>query len=172
MIYENVVNAVFIQRKNRFVAEVEIDGKRELVHVKNTGRLGELLLEGVPVCMQDCSSEKRKTRYDIISVYKEGLGWVNIDSQATNKVVFEWLLNNGYTAIHPEYTYGASRLDFSFEKEGEQFLMEVKGCTLEKDGIGFFPDAVSERAVKHCKELIKAKNEGKHAILAFVIAME
>ena len=172
MKYKNTVKGKFEKRKNRFIAQVEINGNSETVHVKNTGRLGELLVPGAEVVLEQSDKPERKTKYDLISVYKENLGWVNIDSQATNKVVAEWLAGQGYTYIKPEYKYGDSRLDFYMERGEEKFLMEIKGCTLEIDGVGYFPDAPSERAVKHLRELIKAVSEGYHCIVAFVIAME
>ncbi len=171
MKYENVVMGTFVRRRNRFVAEVMINGSLETVHVKNTGRMGELLFPDAKVALTISDNPNRKTKYDLISVYKESLGWVNIDSQAPNKVVGEWLATKNYTFIKPEYKYGDSRLDFYMEKGEEKYLMEVKGCTLEIDGIGYFPDAPSERAVRHVKELIHAKKQGYHCILAFVIAM-
>ncbi|MCQ2420378.1 MAG: DNA/RNA nuclease SfsA [Clostridia bacterium] len=171
MEYPNTLPAVFLSRKNRFVAAVLLDGKEETVHVKNTGRLGELLTPGADVILQDCAAENRKTRYDLICVRKPELGWVNIDSQATNKVMLEWLQDSGFSAIRPEYRYGESRLDFYAEKDSENYLIEVKGCTLELGGIGYFPDAPSERAVRHLGELMRAKAEGCRAVIAFVIAM-
>lgn len=171
MKYENVVMGTFVRRRNRFVAEVMINGSLETVHVKNTGRMGELLFPDAKVALTCSDNPNRKTKYDLISVYKESLGWVNIDSQAPNKVVGEWLATKDYTFIKPEYKYGDSRLDFYMEKGEEKYMMEVKGCTLEINGIGYFPDAPSERAVRHVKELLHAKKQGYHCILAFVIAM-
>lgn len=171
MKYSNVTEGTFVRRLNRFVAEVNINNKLETVHVKNTGRMGELLFPNARVALTETGNPNRKTKYDLISVYKESLGWVNIDSQAPNKVVGEWLATQDYTFIKPEYKYGDSRLDFYMEKEEVTYLMEVKGCTLEIDGIGYFPDAPSERAVRHLRELIRAKNQGYHCIIAFVIAM-
>lgn len=133
--------------------------------------MGELLFPDAKVALTCSDNPNRKTKYDLISVYKESLGWVNIDSQAPNKIVGEWLATQDYTFIKPEYKYGDSRLDFYMEKGDEKYLMEVKGCTLEINGIGYFPDAPSERAVRHVKELIHAKKQGYHCILAFVIAM-
>lgn len=172
MKYNNTINATFHSRPNRFIANVWLDGKQETVHVKNTGRCRELLLPDAPVILQRSDNPSRKTKYDIISVYKETLGWVNIDSQAPNKVVKEWLMKQDYTRIQPEYTYGDSRLDFYMEKGDEKYLMEVKGCTLEIDGIGYFPDAPTERGVRHLQELSKAVAEGFHCTAAFVIQME
>lgn len=140
--------------------------------MKNTGRCKELLLPKADVILEVSDNPNRKTKYDLICVYKEGLGWVNMDSQAPNKVVLEWLKRQDYTYIKPEYKYGNSRIDFYMEKDKEKYLMEVKGCTLEIDGIGYFPDAPTERGVKHLKELTKAIESGYHCISAFVIQME
>ena len=172
MHYENIIHGEFVSRPNRFIAKVIVEGKEETVHVKNTGRCKELLLPGADVILEIPDNPNRKTKYDLISVYKEGLGLVNIDSQAPNKVVKEWLERQGYDIIKPEYTYGNSRLDFYMEKAGEKYLLEVKGCTLEIDGVGYFPDAPTERGVKHLRELAKAAGEGYHAMAAFVIQME
>ncbi len=172
MKYENVTKATFIDRPNRFIANVEIDGQKETVHVKNTGRCKELLIPGCEVWLTAPDSPGRKTKYDLIAVRKDTGVLFNIDSQAPNKVVKEWLSNKNYDLVKPEYTYGESRIDFYMERGKEKFLMEVKGCTLERDGIGYFPDAPTERGVKHIHELIKAKSEGYHAMLAFVIQME
>ena len=171
MQYGKVIWAKFIERPNRFVAKVEINGTLETVHVKNTGRCKELLLPGVDVVLSEADNPNRKTRYDLIAVEKAGLGLINIDSQAPNKVMAEWLATQGFDYIKPEYTYGASRIDFYMERQGQKHLLEVKGCTLERDGIGFFPDAPTERGVKHIHELIKAKKEGYWAGIAFVVQM-
>lgn len=172
MKYQNCVSATFLDRPNRFIAHVELNGKTETVHVKNTGRCRELLLPGTQVTLQNQEGPNRKTKYDLISVYKENLGWVNIDSQVPNKVVAEWLQTQDYDLIKPEFSYGHSRVDFYMEKNAEQYLMEVKGCTLEVDGQGYFPDAPSLRAAKHCRELAEASRRGYHCSIAFVIAME
>lgn len=172
MKYKNIISGKFINRPNRFIAEVEIDGKTEVVHVKNTGRCKELLLPDSKVILEISDNPARKTKYDLIAVYKNGLGLVNIDSQAPNKVVHEWLKTQGYSYIKPEFTYGNSRFDFYLEKEDKKYLLEVKGCTLEIDGVGYFPDAPTERGVKHLKELIKAQKEGYKCMVAFVIQME
>lgn len=171
MKYNRIVKGIFENRPNRFIAHVWIDGVLETVHVKNTGRCKELLLPGAEVILEDCNNPNRKTRYDLIAVYKEGLGLVNMDSQAPNKVVAEWLSTQGYDYIKPEYKYGNSRVDFYMEKNGEKYLMEVKGCTLEIDGIGYFPDAPTERGVKHLRELTEAVKQGYHCAIAFVIQM-
>ncbi len=145
---------------------------RETVHVKNTGRCRELLIPGADVILETSENPNRKTKYDLIAVYKEGFGLVNMDSQAPNKVVHEWLLTKDYDLIKPEYTFGESRIDFYMEKGGEKYLMEVKGCTLEIDGIGYFPDAPTERGVKHLRELAKAARQGYICYAAFVVQME
>lgn len=172
MIYNNITRAVFLNRPNRFIAEVEIKGKKETVHVKNTGRCKELLIPGCEVWLNAPGTPDRKTRYDLVAVRKATGVLFNIDSQAPNKVVKEWLNYQEYDRVVPEYPYGDSRIDFYMERGKKKYLMEVKGCTLEKDGIGYFPDAPTQRGVKHIRELIKAKNAGYHAILAFVIQMD
>lgn len=172
MKYEETCHAKFLDRPNRFIAHVELNGKTETVHVKNTGRCRELLLPGADVILSHSGNPTRKTAYDLIAVYKEGLGLVNIDSQAPNAVVKEWLLSQGFDVVRPEYRYGDSRIDFYMEKDGRKYLMEVKGCTLEREGIGYFPDAPTERGVKHLHELAKAVSEGYQAYLAFAIQME
>lgn len=172
MKYNNTIHGSFGSRKNRFVAEVMIDGRQETVHVKNTSRCRELLLPGAEVVLEQAANPSRKTKYDLISVYKEGLGWVNIDSQAPNKIVRAWLEGQDYDVVRPEYTIGDSRIDFYMEKGDQKYLMEVKDCTLEIDGIGYFPDAPTERGVKHLGELKKAAQEGYQCYAAFVIQME
>lgn len=172
MKYENITKATFIKRPNRFIAEVEVDGVRQIVHVKNTGRCKELLLPGCDVWLTAPDSPGRKTKYDLVAVRKDNGLLINIDSQAPNKVVKEWLSLQDYDLVVPEYTYGDSRIDFYMEKGADKYLMEVKGCTLEVDGIGYFPDAPTERGVKHIHELIKAREAGYHTILAFVIQMD
>ncbi len=172
MKYNNYTEAVFIDRPNRFIANVEINGKSERVHVKNTGRCKEILIPGVNVILEKSDNPNRKTRYDLIAAYKDNFGLINIDSQAPNKVAKEWLDRQDYEYIKPEYTYGRSRIDFYMEKNGEKYLMEVKGCTLEIEGTGYFPDAPTERGVKHLRELAAAVSNGYHCIIAFVIQME
>lgn len=172
MKYHTIVSGHFVDRPNRFIAHVEIDGIVQTVHVKNTGRCRELLLPGADVRLEVCDDPKRKTKYDLVAVYKTGLGWVNIDSQAPNKVVQEWLLTQRFDFIRPEYSYGDSRIDFYMEKNDQQYLLEVKGCTLEVDGIGYFPDAPTQRGVKHLHELAQAAQSGWHCAVAFVIQME
>lgn len=174
LIYENTVAGIFVRRMNRFTAEVLIDGAPEIVHVKNTGRLQELLMPEAKVTLQKTLNPNRKTAYDLISVYKPKLKWVNIDSLAPNALMKQQLMNLNYELVKPEYTYGESRIDFYMERDGERFLTEVKGCTLADDlhpGIGLFPDAPTERGVKHLHELAKAAKEGYHCSIAFVIQM-
>ncbi|MBO5597347.1 MAG: DNA/RNA nuclease SfsA [Oribacterium sp.] len=172
MNYENIVPGVFLKRPNRFIAEVEIDGRKEMVHVKNTGRCRELLVPGCEVWLTAPGTPGRKTKYDLVAVRKSTGVLFNIDSQAPNKVVKEWLSEQGFDRVIPEFTFGDSRIDFYMEKGDERFLMEVKGCTLEIDGMGYFPDAPTERGVKHIRGLIKAKAKGYRTILAYVIQME
>lgn len=175
MIYDNIVKGKFISRPNRFIANVEINGKKEVVHVKNTGRCKELLTEGATVFCQKSNNPNRKTKYDLISVYK-GERLINMDSQAPNKVFFEYLQSGkcykDLTYIKGEYTYGDSRIDFYCESEKEKFLIEVKGVTLENDGVVMFPDAPTLRGIKHIDELIKAKKNGYQTAVAFVIQMD
>ncbi len=172
MKYKKIVKGEFIERPNRFIAKVIIDGEVHTVHVKNTGRCRELLLPEATVYLEESDNPARKTKYDLIAVEKQGFGLINIDSSAPNKVALEWLKKQGYDYIKPEYTYGNSRIDFYMEKGYQKYLMEVKGCTLEIDGIGYFPDAPTERGLKHINELIKAKADGYNPIIAFVIQME
>jgi sugar fermentation stimulation protein A len=173
--YENTVGGIFVKRINRFVAEVLIDGKQEYVHVKNTGRLKELLVPNAKVTLQRSDNPDRKTAYDLISVYKPKLKWVNIDSFAPNELMKQLLENDGfYDVVKPEYSYGDSRFDFYMERQGSKYLREVKGCTLTIDpgtGIGFFPDAPTERGVKHLNELAEAEKNGFHCSIGFVIQM-
>ena len=172
MRYDNITRAVFLKHPNRFIAEVEINGLRETVHVKNTGRCKELLIPGCEVWLTAPGTPDRKTKYDLIAVRKDNGILFNIDSQAPNKVVKEWLKGRDYDKVVPEYTYGDSRIDFYMERGDERFLMEVKGCTLEVDGIGYFPDAPTERGVKHLRELASAAKKGCRAMVAFVIQMD
>ena len=173
--YENTVPGTFVRRVNRFIAEVMINDNLERVHVKNTGRLRELLLPGAKVTLQKASDPGRKTAYDLISVYKAGLEWVNIDSLVPNKLMKQYLMSLDYDVVKPEYTFGDSRFDFYMERQGEKYLTEVKGCTLAADlerGTGLFPDAPTERGLKHVRELTRAARENIRAYLAFVIQMD
>ena len=164
MKYERIEKAVFLERENRFVAYVELEGKRETVHVKNTGRCEELLIPGAEVYLQKSENEKRATLWDLIAV-KKGERLVNLDSQIPNRCVEEWLqtgnLFKEIQCIRPEITYGDSRLDLYAEGDGKKAFIEVKGVTLEEDGVCLFPDAPSERAVRHIEELIKEVNDNK-----------
>ena len=172
MKYREIVEGAFIDRPNRFIAHVDVNDTVETVHVKNTGRCRELLVPGAAVRLEVSDNPKRKTKYDLVMVHKQGLGWVNMDSQAPNKVVAEWLATGDYDLVKSEYTYGKSRIDFYMEKNGEKYLLEVKGCTLEVDGIGYFPDAPTERGVKHLHELEQAQQAGYRCAVAFVVQME
>lgn len=172
MKYTEIVRGKFHSRPNRFLANVWIEGEIVTVHVKNTGRCRELLLPGADVILAVSDNPNRKTKYDLVCVYKKSLGWVNMDSQAPNQAVKEWLAKEAYSYVKPEYSFGESRIDFYMEQNGEKYLMEVKGCTLEIDGIGYFPDAPTERGIKHVNELMKAVQMGYHAVLAYVIQME
>lgn len=172
MRYSNITKGTFLDRPNRFIAHVEIDGRRETVHVKNTGRCRELLLPGAEVWLTAPGTEGRKTKFDLVTVRKENGMLVNIDSQAPNAVVREWLERQGYDVIVPEYSYGDSRIDFYLERGMEKTLMEVKGCTLEIDGIGYFPDAPTDRGVKHLRELANAVKNGYRTVIAFAIQMD
>ena len=171
MTYNNIKSGIFLSRPNRFIAHIEIDGKEEICHVKNTGRCKELLIPGARVLVQKSSNPERKTKYDLISVYKGDM-LVNMDSQLPNKVTHQWLKTQDFSFIKPEFTFGKSRIDFYMEKGDKKFLMEVKGCTLEVDGVGYFPDAPTERGVKHLEELILATQQGYSCKIAFVIQME
>lgn len=180
MIYENIVEAIFIERPNRFIAYCIVKGKEEVVHVKNTGKCRELLIPGCKVYLQEHDSPKRKTKFSLISVIK-GNRLINMDSQAPNKVAYEALINNQINLpglkgdinyIKPEKTYGDSRFDIYIETDTEKAFLEVKGVTLEEDGIVLFPDAKTERGVKHINELIKATDDGYLSYILFVIQMD
>ena len=175
MIYNNVKLGKFISRPNRFMAKVEIDGKVEVCHVKNTGRCRELLIPGVRCVVQQSANPDRKTKYDLIGVYK-GDRLFNIDSQAPNKVIFEWLKEKQpfgeITFLKPESTFGKSRFDFYFEMGDKKAFAEVKGVTLEKDGVFLFPDAPTERGVRHLQELQQCKKSGYDAYVIFVVQAE
>ena len=172
MKYDNIVRAAFLERPNRFAARVLFEGRTETVHVKNTGRCAELLVPGAEVWLTAPGTPGRKTRYDLVSVRKENGALFNIDSQAANRVCGEWLAAQDFDRVIPEYRYGASRIDFYMERGKERCLLEIKGCTLEREGIGYFPDAPTERGVKHLQELARAAQEGYHAAIGFVIQMD
>lgn len=173
MRYRKVVPGTFLSRPNRFIAHVLVDGKEEICHVKNTGRCRELLPAGVSVWLSDEDSPKRKTRYDLIAVQK-GEYLINMDSQAPNAAVGQWLAGGGLgeiTDLRPETVHGESRFDFSFRKDGKPCFLEVKGVTLETDGVCAFPDAPTLRGAKHLRELAEAKRNGFGAYVLFVIQM-
>lgn len=172
MKYENIYKGIFLERPNRFIAICEIDGKKEICHVKNTGRCRELLVNGVTVYLEKSSNPDRKTQYDLIAVEKNDR-LINMDSQVVNKVAFEFIptLFENVKYIKPEYKYGNSRIDFYVETYSEKILIEVKGVTLENDGVVSFPDAPTERGIKHLKELQNAVTEGYKAYVLFVIQM-
>ncbi len=172
MRYKNIIEGKFISRPNRFIAYVEIDGKTEIVHVKNTGRCKELLTEGAKVFLEVSDNPERKTKYDLIAVYK-GDTLVNMDSQAPNKVALEFIREHFKNAIiKPEYKYGNSRIDIYVEEGNKKALIEVKGVTLENNGIAMFPDAPTERGIKHINELINASKNGYEGYILFVIQMK
>ena len=172
MQYQNITRAVFIDRPNRFIAHAEVNGTVETIHVKNTGRCRELLVPGAEIWLTEPGTPGRKTRYDLIAVRKSNGILFNIDSQAPNAVGKEWLERQNFDKVIQEYRYGNSRIDFYMERRENRTLMEVKGCTLEINGIGYFPDAPTERGTKHLRELITAVQAGFGATVAFVIQMD
>lgn len=177
MKYKNVVKAQFLNRPNRFIAEVLINEKPEVVHVKNTGRCKEILREGAVVYLEKAENPDRKTAFSLISAYKEGL-LINIDSQVPNAVVFDAIKEGLVKEIQEtivlkrEVTYGKSRFDLYFENEVGKGFVEVKGATLEKDGVVMFPDAPTERGTKHICEMIKAVEAGYQGYIFFLIQMK
>lgn len=173
MLYDNMTAGIFLSRPNRFIAHIEIDGQVEICHVKNTGRCRELLPPGAKVFCQKSNNPLRKTNYDLIAVEK-GNRLINMDSQAPNAAAKQWLLSGGLGTISDlkaEYTHGDSRFDFSFIKDGKRCFLEVKGVTLEQDGVCAFPDAPTQRGTKHLLGLTKAQSEGYNAYILFVIQM-
>lgn len=173
MYYKNIVPGIFLSRPNRFIAHIMIDGQEKICHVKNTGRCKELLAPGADVWCEKSGNPDRKTQYDLIAVQK-GSRLINMDSQAPNKAVHEWLSGGGLGEIEnlrAETTCGNSRFDFSFEKGGKRCFLEVKGVTLETDGVCAFPDAPTQRGAKHLKELTALVKEGFGAYVLFVIQM-
>lgn len=172
MKYRNIIKATFLERPNRFIAICDIDGKEEVCHVKNTGRCKELLIKGSTVYLQKSDNINRKTKYDLIAVQKcDRL--INMDSQIVNAVALEFVpeLFTNVKYIKPEYKYGNSRFDIYIETDTDKIFVEVKGVTLENDGLVSFPDAPTERGVKHLRELQKAVTEGYKAYVLFVIQM-
>ena len=180
MDYVNVIPATFLARPNRFLAEVEVNGCKETVHVKNTGRCHELLVPGCRVWLAASSNPARKTKYDLIAAEKAGSGkppmLVNLDSQVVNDAAEEWLRQSALfgkdAVIRREVTWGNSRFDFYIESGKRKIFLEVKGCTLERDGICLFPDAPTARGVKHLHELAACLDEGYEAYLLIVIQMQ
>ena len=173
MRYENMVQGEFLSRPNRFIAHIRIRGTEEVCHVKNTGRCRELLTPGATVWCQEWDNPNRKTKFDLIAVQK-GDRCINMDSQAPNAAAKQWLLSGGLgeiSELRGEYTHGDSRFDFSFMKEGKRCFLEVKGVTLENDGVCAFPDAPTERGAKHLRGLTKLAQEGFGAYVLFVIQM-
>ena len=174
MIYNNVVSGRFVSRPNRFIAIVDVVGAEQMCHVKNTGRCRELLVPGASVFLEVSSNPNRKTKYDLISVYK-GDNLINIDSQASNKVFNEWLnenkLFNDIKLVKPETKYGTSRFDFYIEADGKKIFAETKGVTLEENGTAMFPDAPTERGRKHLVELSDSVRHGYDAYVVFIIQM-
>ena len=175
MHYSNIRRATFLRRPNRFIAHIEVDGREEICHVKNTGRCRELLTDRAIIYVEHHDNPKRKTKYSLIAVEKGDL-LINMDSQAPNKVVGEWLLAKEpfgkVKLLKPECTYGSSRFDFYLETETEKIFIEVKGVTLEEDGIVRFPDAPTERGIKHLEELRACVEAGYKAAVIFVVQME
>lgn len=175
MVYKNIKKGKFISRPNRFIAEVEIDGKCEVCHVKNTGRLKELLISGAKVIVEKSDKPERKTKYDLIAAYKGDM-LVNIDSLAPNKVFGEWAEKSGYFGkiklIKPECRYKNSRFDFYIETESRKIFIEAKGVTLENDGVVSFPDAPTERGIKHLAELSECVKEGFDAYVFFIVKLK
>lgn len=175
MIYENILPAIFVDRPNRFIAHVELNGRLEVCHVKNTGRCRELLIPGCRVYVQHQPSPTRKTAYDLIAVEK-GERLLNMDANAPNRVFNEYVragrFLRGWSVIRPETTHGDSRFDFYLESPGHRLFAEVKGVTLEDDGVMRFPDAPTERGVKHLEGLARCVQEGYEAWTVFVIQTE
>ena len=175
MKYAHIVRAIFLERPNRFIAIVDIQGQRETVHVKNTGRCKELLIPGTEVILEKSDNPARKTAYDLVCVYK-GNRLINMDSAAPNQAAAEWIREGGLfpekVSVTTEKTFGNSRFDIYAESEKRKAFIEVKGVTLEENGVVRFPDAPTIRGVKHVEELIRCLEEGYEAYLLLVIQME
>ena len=171
-LYSHTEAGIFVSRPNRFIARVLLDGREETVHVKNTGRCRELLLPGARVVLSRAENPARKTKYDLVAVRKGGL-FINMDAQAPNAAAAE-LLRRLFpdAAISPEHAWGRSRFDFYLEQDGRRTLLEVKGVTLERDGLALFPDAPTERGTKHLRELTRAVSEGFECCVLFLIQMK
>ena len=179
MTYPNIRPGTFIKRPNRFIAHVEVDGAEEICHVKNTGRCRELLVPGAKVWLVESDNPERKTRFDLVAVEKvraDGTLLINMDSQAPNHIFREWAEAGNFRPelkiLRGETTYGNSRFDFYWEDSEKRGFVEIKGVTLEHDGVVRFPDAPTERGVKHLEELISAKAAGYEAAVCFIVQME
>ncbi len=179
MKYNKVIEAKFISRPNRFIAYCNVDGKSEVVHVKNTGRCRELLMENATVYLSVSDNPERKTKFDLVAVEKEterGTILINMDSQAPNTAAYEWILSGGIFGegadVRREVTYGNSRFDLYVEQGERKAFVEVKGVTLENNGVASFPDAPTERGIKHLYELVAAKNDGYEVYVLFVVQMK
>lgn len=175
MKYETIKKATFLSRPNRFIAQVELDGEIETVHVKNTGRCKELLIPGTSIILEESKNPDRKTKYDLICVKKQDR-WINMDSQIPNKAAIEWIQKGNLfpekVKLYPERKYGNSRFDIYAESPVRRAFIEVKGVTLEEENIARFPDAPTQRGVKHIEELMNCLKEGYEAYLLFVIQMK
>lgn len=175
MMYQNVCEGIFLSRPNRFIAHVEINGRKEVCHVKNTGRCRELLVPGATVYLEHSNNPERKTKFSLIAVKKGDL-LINMDSQAPNKAVQEWITEGSFlpdvTLLRPETRFHDSRFDFYLEAGGERHFVEVKGVTLEKEGEVSFPDAPTVRGSKHLRELAMAQESGYQCHVVFVVQME
>ncbi len=175
MRYGRTVRGTFVSRPNRFVAEVDISGTVETVHVKNTGRCKEILVPGAEVILEDSENARRRTRYDLIAAYKNGI-LINIDSQAPNQAFSEFIHRSGLFGdvprVFPEHVHGDSRFDFYIESDDRRIFIEVKGVTKEMDGVCMFPDAPTERGLKHIKGLERCLSEGYEAYIALVVQMK
>lgn len=175
MHYTDIIEGKFLSRPNRFIAHVDINGSIEVCHVKNTGRCKELFVPGAAVFLQKSSNPNRKTKFDLIAVIKNGI-LINVDSQIPNAVAAQWIENGGLfpdvTYLKREKTYGNSRFDLYVETPERKAFIEVKGVTLENEGLACFPDAPTERGVKHVQELCKCINDGYEAYILFVIQMK
>lgn len=180
MKYKNIEKGIFLSRKNRFIAIAEINGKQQEVHVKNTGRLGELLVSGVTAYFEKSGNPERKTAYDMIAVENTTDDYpmqiVNIDSNAANDVAQEWIIKSGLfsdnAVVRREVKFGSSRFDFYIEDGDNKAFLEVKGVTLKKGNTAMFPDAPTERGIKHINELVKAKGQGYNSYILFIVQMK
>lgn len=177
MKYDNVTEAIFIKRPNRFIAHVLLNGNEEIVHVRNTGRCREILIPGTKVILEKSKNENRKTRYSLVSAYKGDM-LINIDSQIPNAVVYEGIKNKkvnellNICSLKREVFYGNSRFDLYFETQNDRGFIEVKGVTLEENGVTMFPDAPTERGTKHVREMMKAVQEGYKGYIFFLIQLK